>query len=91
MASTVYKKKKTITGLVVSDKMDKTVVVAVNTRKRHPVYKKTYKITRKYKANDAKNEAKKGDEVRIEEMRPLSKEKRWKITQIITKSDLEKK
>ncbi len=91
MADAREKKKKTITGLVVSDKMDKTVVVTVNTRKRHPIYKKTYRHTLRYKAHDAKNEAKKGDEIRIEETRPLSREKRWRVVQIITKGELENK
>ena len=75
-------------GWVVSDKMDKTVVVAVETSKRHPLYKKTIKRTVKYKAHDEKNECKLGDTVRIIETRPLSKEKRWRVDEIITKREV---
>ena len=91
MTDAKEKRIKTIIGHVVSDKMDKTVVVTVNTRKRHPLYKKTYKHTLRYKAHNDKNQAKKGDEVKIEETRPLSKEKRWRVAQIITKSETENK
>ena len=72
----VRKKKE---GVVISDKMDKTVVVLVETTKIHPLYKKHYKVKKKYKAHDGKNEFKKGDRVIIEEIKPLSKEKRWKV------------
>ena len=78
-------KRKTRIGRVVSNKMDKTVVVAVETTKHHPLYKKTIKRATKYKAHDAKNECGKGDTVRIIETRPLSKEKRWRVAEIITK------
>jgi small subunit ribosomal protein S17 len=64
-------------GVVVSDKMTKTVVVAVTRLKKHPKYKKYYKVTKKYKAHDEKNEYHVGDKVVIQETRPLSKEKRW--------------
>lgn len=67
-------------GVVVSDKMNKTKVVEVERRKAHPRYFKYYRITQRFKAHDEKNEYKLGDEVTIEETRPISKDKRWKIT-----------
>lgn len=73
-------------GRVVSNKMQKTIVVAVESLKKHRIYKKTYKVTRKFKAHDETNEANIGDVVRIEETRPLSKEKRWKLVEIMTAS-----
>lgn len=69
-------------GRVVSDKMQKTIVVAVESLKRHPIYKRTYKQTTKFKAHDEHNSARIGDIVRIEETRPLSKEKRWRLVEI---------
>lgn len=81
-------KRKTRVGRVVSDKMDKTVVVAVETLWRHPLYKKTIKRMVKYKAHDAKNQCHEGDIVRIGETRPLSREKRWRIMEIITKGKI---
>jgi len=72
-------KKQQITGLVVSDKMDKTVVVEVHERKRHPKYHKSYSVTKKYKAHDEANEYHKGDKVVIESIRPMSKEKKFKV------------
>jgi len=66
-------------GIIVSDKMDKTRVVSVTRLKKHPRYKKYYKVMRKFKAHDGKNEYKTGDKVVIEETRPLSKDKRWRI------------
>lgn len=72
-------KKRKITGVVVSDKMTKTRVVAVERLKKHPRYLKYYKVTTKFKAHDEENAYKKGDKVVIEETRPMSKEKRWKI------------
>ena len=78
-------KRKTRFGRVVSNKMDKTVVVAVETPKRHPLYKKTMKRAVKYKAHDEKNECGLGDMVRIVETRPLSKQKRWRVAEIVTK------
>jgi len=75
--------KRKLQGIVVSDKMDKTIVVSVDTFKDHPKYKKRYKTTLKYKAHDSKNEMKIGDIVVIEETRPLSKEKRWRVTKKI--------
>ena len=71
--------KRTFTGEVTSDKMDKTIVVAVKRVKTHPIYKKQYSVTRKYKVHDEKNEAKIGDQVEFIECRPMSKEKRWRL------------
>ena len=82
------KKRKTRFGRVVSDRMDKTVVVAVETPKRHPLYKKTIKRATKYKAHDEKNECRQGDTVRIVETRPLSGQKRWRVAEIITKGEV---
>ena len=82
------KKHKTRVGRVVSDKMDKTVVVAVETSKRHPLYKKTIKRSVKYKAHDENNQCQLGDIVQIVETRPLSKLKRWRVAEIITKREV---
>jgi len=79
------KKRKTKVGRVVSNKMDKTVVVAVETLRHHPLYKKTIKRAVKFKAHDEKNECEAGDMVRIIETRPLSRYKRWRVAEIITK------
>lgn len=79
-------RRKELVGRVVSDKMDKTIVVSVETYKRHPMYNKRIRYTKKYKAHDEHNEAKEGDLVRIMETRPLSKEKRWRLVEIIEKS-----
>ncbi|NPV44216.1 30S ribosomal protein S17 [Koleobacter methoxysyntrophicus] len=73
-------------GRVVSDKMDKTVVVAVETLVRHPLYGKTIKRTKKFKAHDENNECTIGDKVKIMETRPLSKEKRWRVVTILEKA-----
>ena len=81
-------RRKTRIGQVISDKMDKTVVVAVETAKHHPLYKKTIKRMVRYKAHDDKNECGEGDTVRIIETRPLSKEKRWRVAEIITKKEV---
>jgi small subunit ribosomal protein S17 len=75
-------------GQVVSDKMDKTVVVAVETPKRHPLYKKTIKRVVKYKAHDEKNKCRTGDKVIIVETRPLSREKRWRVSEIVAKAEI---
>jgi len=75
-------------GQVVSDKMDKTVVVAVETPKRHPLYKKTIKRVVKYKAHDEKNKCRTGDKVIIVETRPLSREKRWRVAEIVAKAEV---
>lgn len=72
-------KKRKLSGVVVSDKMDKTRVVAIERYKLHPIYLKRFKMTKRLKAHDVKNEYKTGDKVVIEETRPLSKEKRWVI------------
>ena len=70
-------------GKVVSDKMDKTIVVAVETYKKHDLYHKRIKYTKKFKAHDENNQAKIGDIVRIMETRPLSKDKRWRLVEIV--------
>lgn len=77
-------KRKVREGLVVSNKMAKTVVVAVETRKVHPLYKKAVRLTRKYKAHDENSACKVGDKVKIVETRPLSKEKRWRVAGIMS-------
>ena len=71
--------KRQLKGIIVSDKMQKTVVVEVERIKKHPRYKRRYKVNKKYKALDEKEEYKTGDRVIIEECRPLSKDKRWKV------------
>jgi small subunit ribosomal protein S17 len=81
-------KRKTRFGRVVSDKMDKTVVVAVETPRHHPLYRKTIRRAVKYKAHDEKNQCRTGDMVRIVETRPLSKDKRWRVAEIITKGEV---
>ena len=78
--------RKTRVGMVVSDKMDKTVVVAIQDNVRHPLYKKIIKRTVKFKAHDEQNACGVGDKVEIMETRPLSKDKRWRVTAIITKA-----
>ena len=78
--------RKTRVGLVVSDKMDKTVVVAVAARVAHPLYNKIIKRTYKLKAHDELNECGIGDRVRVMETRPLSKDKRWRVVEIIEKA-----
>ena len=77
------KKGKTMFGFVVSDKMDKTVVVTVETRKVHRLYKKAIKRSKKYKAHDENNACRTGDKVRIVATRPLSKEKRWRVAEVV--------
>lgn len=74
------------TGVVTSDKMDKTIVVAVTDRFRHAVYGKTVTRTKKFHAHDEKNEAHVGDTVRIMETRPISRQKRWRLIEVVTKS-----
>ena len=78
--------RKTRTGVVVSDKMDKTIVVAVKDNVRHPLYKKIMKPTVKFKAHDENNECGIGDRVLIMETRPLSKDKRWRLVKIVEKA-----
>ena len=79
-------KRKSFIGRVVSDKMDKTVVLAVTRRIAHSRYNKVVKRTTKYKAHDEKNECKVGDMVRVIETRPISKDKRWKVLEIVEKT-----
>lgn len=78
--------RKVRTGTVVSDKMDKTVVVAVETLVTHPLYRKQLKKTTKFKAHDENNECGQGDVVKIMETRPLSKDKRWRVVNIVEKA-----
>jgi len=78
--------RKTRVGLVVSDKMEKTVVVAIERRVPHPVYGKMVTRTKRLKAHDEANEAKTGDTVRIAETRPLSKDKRWRVVEIVERA-----
>lgn len=78
--------RKTRIGKVVSDKMDKTIVVAVETKVRHPLYGKTVNRTTKFKAHDENNEAKLNDRVLIMETRPLSRDKRWRLVQVVEKA-----
>ena len=77
--------RKTRVGKVVSDKMDKTIVVAIQTSYKHPLYGKTMKRTFKLKAHDENNECQIGDTVKVMETRPLSKDKRWKLIEIVEK------
>ena len=78
--------RKTMIGTVVSDKMDKTIVVAVEDSVSHPIYKKTVKRTYKLKAHDEANECKTGDKVKVMETRPLSKDKRYRVVEIVEKA-----
>jgi small subunit ribosomal protein S17 len=79
---------KTLTGVVKSNKMDKTIVVIVQTRKTHPIYRKQYTDSRNFKAHDEKNEAEIGDRVRIVETRPMSAQKHFKLDKILEKPSL---
>jgi small subunit ribosomal protein S17 len=81
-------KRKTRVGEVIGDKMAKTVIVAVETPRKHPVYKKTIRRSVKYYAHDEKKQCKLGDTVRIEETRPLSRLKRWRVVEIIVKGEV---
>jgi small subunit ribosomal protein S17 len=85
-AATDRNARKSRTGLVVSDKMEKTVVVAIERRVPHPVYGKMVTRTKRLKAHDEENSAKVGDTVRIVETRPLSKDKRWRLVEIIDRA-----
>jgi len=78
--------RKTRIGKVVSDKMDKTIVVAVEDKVKHPLYKKIVKRTYKLKAHDEKNECNIGDKVKVMETRPLSKDKRWRLVEVMEKA-----
>ncbi len=77
---------KTMVGRVLSARMNKTCIVGVEKQKEHPLYRKTYRVQVKYKVHDEKGECKPDDKVRIIETRPLSKEKRWRIDEILTKA-----
>jgi small subunit ribosomal protein S17 len=79
-------KKKEMVGRVVSDKMDKTIVVSVERLSRHPLYKRVIRLTTKFKAHDERNEARIGDTVRIVESRPLSATKRWRMVEIVSRA-----
>jgi small subunit ribosomal protein S17 len=79
-------RRKTKVGVVVSDKMDKTVVVAIEDFVRHPLYGKAVKRTKKVKAHDEMNECRIGDRIRIMETRPISKQKRWRLVEIVEKA-----
>jgi small subunit ribosomal protein S17 len=83
--TTNRKPRRTMVGKVVSDKMQKTIVVTVESLRTHPLYGKTVRRTKRYKAHDEDNRAKAGDRVEIEETRPLSKDKRWRVVNIIQK------
>ena len=78
--------KKSFTGQVVSDKMEKTIVVSISTRRLHPLYKKYVTTTKKVKAHDEKNEANIGDTVRVVECRHISKDKCWRLVQIVERA-----
>ncbi len=78
--------RKTRTGKVVSDKMDKTIVVAIETRVKHPLYKKIIKRTYKLKAHDENNECNIGDRVKVMETRPISRDKRWRLVEVVEKA-----
>src|SRR5881392_1165514 len=82
----VQNKRKTKVGRVVSDKMDKTIVVSVARLARHPLYKRVIRLTSKFKAHDEANEAKVGDTVLIEESRPLSATKRWRLIEVVSRA-----
>lgn len=82
--------KRTLIGKVVSDKMDKTIVVLTERVKEHPLYKKKYSVSTKFSAHDEKGTAKMGDMVEIEESRPMSATKRWSLKKVLTAKDLEK-
>ncbi|HXQ96380.1 MAG TPA: 30S ribosomal protein S17 [Candidatus Acidoferrales bacterium] len=82
----VERQRKTKVGRVVSDKMDKTIVVSVERLSRHPLYKRVVRLTTKFKAHDERNDARIGDTVRIEESRPLSATKRWRLVEIVQRA-----
>jgi small subunit ribosomal protein S17 len=84
--SRIAGKRKTKVGRVVSDKMDKTIVVSVERLARHPLYKRVIRLTTRFKAHDERNEARIGDTVRIEESRPLSATKRWRMVEIVARA-----
>ena len=79
--------RKRLTGVVTSDKMDKTVVVAVTTTKRHPIYSKVVRLVKKYKAHDENNECRAGDQVEIIESKPMSRHKRWSVVSVVERAE----
>lgn len=81
-------KKRELTGKIISDKMDKTRVVEVERRERHKLYKKVIRKLSKFKAHDEKNETNIGDVIKMEETRPISKEKRWRVKEVIERSKI---
>jgi small subunit ribosomal protein S17 len=85
-STTTRGQRKTKVGRVVSDKMDKTIVVSVERHARHPLYRRVLRVTKRFKAHDEANEARVGDTVRIEESRPLSATKRWRLVEVISRS-----
>ena len=78
-------KRRSKVGRVISDKMDKTVVVSVERLRRHPIYKRVVRLSSKFKAHDEENSARVGDTVRIEESKPLSREKRWRVVEVVAR------
>ena len=80
------KQRKQLTGIVVSDKMDKTITVAVTTTKRHPLYGKVVRLVKKYKAHDEGNECQIGDRVQIIESKPISRHKRWALVAVLERA-----
>ena len=88
MTETGRGRRRTLIGVVVSVKMDKTAVVSVERRRPHPLYRKIVRTTKRYKAHDPHNEAVLGDVVRIEETRPISKDKRWRIAETMTRGNV---
>jgi small subunit ribosomal protein S17 len=82
-------KRRTKVGRVVSDKMDKTIVVSVERLRRHPIYKRVVRLSSKFKAHDEENTAKVGDTVLIEESRPLSREVRWRVVEVVARGSHE--
>ncbi len=86
--ASAQRKRRTLTGIVVSDKMDKTVVVQVTRRYKHPRYRKYIQERLRYKAHDENGDAKMGDQVRIIESRPLSKEKRWRLQEVVERAPI---
>jgi len=85
-AQNAGKGKQTLQGVVKSDKMDKTIVVEITMRKLHPLYKKYVTRSKRIKAHDEQNEAHEGDTVRVVECRPLSRDKRWKLAEVVEKA-----
>ena len=88
MATIEKSKRRVLSGEVVSDKMDKTVLVRVERRYIHPVFKKTVRRHNKYQVHDEQNECSEGDEIQIIECRPLSKNKRWRLLEIVKKAEV---